>query len=99
MTTQLDQELKLIGAALLNISKKLGKALKDVAVGADVSINSVRAVFNGSAHNITTYEKVADYLGTSFIATAVEIFANPPQAQDDPTKVPVQEKSEALPQN
>lgn len=93
MNNTLDQELKLIGSALQEKAKRIAKSLKDVSVGADVSINSVRAVFNGTAHNITTYEKVADYLGTSFITIVVEIFSNPPMPQDDPTKIPVEEKS------
>lgn len=74
MKNPVNAELEKLGNYLETIAKNKKLSLRTIANALDISVNSVKVVFGGGRGNISTYEKVCEYLGTSFCRAIVAAF-------------------------
>lgn len=66
-TSTIEQDLAPVGTWLKSLATSQKKTMRQIASDTKLSVNSVKVVFSGETGNVSTYDIVARYLGSSFI--------------------------------
>lgn len=74
----IEQDLLIVGMKLQELAKAQKKTMRQIATDTKLSVNSVKVVFSGKVGNISTYDVVARYLGTSFVDVVVVCYPSAP---------------------